>query len=71
MFMNKINMPQTCPYNFSYKQAIKLLQKPVTQEVTQVELCATPTLLSTQSSDSRQLFDGGTNTNFYVSLLRR
>jgi len=29
-------MPQTCPYNFSYKQAIKLLQKPVTQEVTQV-----------------------------------
>jgi len=24
MFMNKINMPQTCPYNFSYKQAIKL-----------------------------------------------
>ena len=24
MFMNKINMPQTCLYNFSYKQAIKL-----------------------------------------------
>ena len=64
MFMNKINMPQTCTYNFSYKQAIKLLQKPVTQEVTQVELCATPTLLSTQSSDNRQLFDGGTSTHF-------
>jgi len=32
----KINMPQTCPYDFSYKQAIKLLQKLVTQEVTQV-----------------------------------
>ena len=66
MFMNKSNMPQTCPYNFSYKQAIKL-QKPVTQ----VELCGTPTLLNTQSSDSRQLFDGGMNTNFYVSLLQR
>jgi len=26
MFMNKINMPQTCPYNCSCKQAIKLLQ---------------------------------------------
>jgi len=29
-------MPQTCPYNFSYKRAIKLLQKLVTREVTQV-----------------------------------
>jgi len=28
-------------------------------------------LLSTQSSDSRRLFAGGTNTNFYVSLLRK
>jgi len=35
MFMNKINMPQTCPYNF-YKQSIKLLQKVVSQEDTQV-----------------------------------
>jgi len=33
MFMNKIDMPQTCPYNFSYKQAIKLIQKLVTQGI--------------------------------------
>ena len=39
------------------------------QEDIQVQLCATPTLLSIQSSDSKWLFDGGTNTNFDINFL--
>ena len=29
MFMNKISMSETCPYNFSYKKSCQILEQPV------------------------------------------
>lgn len=70
--MNKIklNMSQNCLYNLlqtSYQTSSKL----VTHDDLQVQLCTTPTSLSTQSNDRRRWFNGGMNTNSYVSLPQR
>ena len=63
MFMNKINMPQTCPYNFSYKQVIKLRTSKTGHSRRHSGIDVRHTNIA--------VVDGGTKTTFYVSLLQR
>jgi len=62
MFMNKVNKPQTCPYNF-YKQAIKLRTSKTGHSRRHSGIGVHHTNIA--------VVDGGTKTNFYVSLLQR